>query len=54
MTDKLNEIRQNVERIGAIIEEEIYMNQNSRHLEFSIRDLDGYYLTITEFHNYEG
>lgn len=53
-TDKMNEIRQNAEKIGAAIAEEIHLNENSRYLEFSIRDLDGYYLTITDFHEYEG
>lgn len=53
-TDNMKEIRQNVEKIGATIEEDIRLNENSNHLEFSIRDLDGYYLTISELHEYEG
>ena len=47
-------IRQNVEKIGYSVEEDIHLNPNSRKKEFSLRDLDGYYLTITEFHKYDG
>lgn len=53
-THDLVKIRQNVERFGAILEEEIHQNPNSLRDEFSIRDLDGYYLIITAFHQYEG
>jgi predicted enzyme related to lactoylglutathione lyase len=53
-SENMNTIRQNVEKIGASIEEDIHLNPNSGKMEFSLRDPDGYYLTITEFHNYEG
>jgi hypothetical protein len=53
-TENMNVIRQNVEKIGGFIVEDIHLNPNSRKKEFSLRDLDGYYLTITEFHKYEG
>ena len=53
-TANMNVIRQNVERIGGSVEEDIRLNPNSTKMEFSIRDPDGYYLTITEFHKYEG
>lgn len=53
-TNNLEEIRQNIERMGYPIEEEIHLNPNSTKKEFSLRDIDGYYWTITEFHNYEG
>jgi len=53
-TENMNNIRQNVEKLGCSIEEEIHLNPNSRKKEFSIRDPDGYYLTISEFHKYEG
>lgn len=53
-TENMNEIRQNIEKIGATVEEEIHLNANSLRKKFSARDLDGYYLTITEIHNYEG
>jgi len=53
-TENMDIIRQNVEKIGGSIEEDIHINPNSTKKEFSLRDLDGYYLTITEFHKYEG
>ncbi len=53
-TENMNNLRQNVEKIGGAIEEDIHINPNSRKKEFSLRDPDGYYLTITEFHKYEG
>ncbi len=53
-TDNLEAIRQNIEKMGHSIEEDIHLNPNSRKEEFSLRDLDGYYWTITEFHKYEG
>src|SRR4030095_11919595 len=53
-TENMNAIRKNVERIGATIEEDVHLNSNSGKMEFSLRDPDGYYLTITEFHKYEG
>lgn len=53
-TDKLNRIRQKVEETGAAVEEDIHINPNSTKREFSLRDPDGYYLTITEYHAYEG
>jgi predicted enzyme related to lactoylglutathione lyase len=53
-TENMDVIRQNVEKIGGFIEEDIHLNPNSRKKEFSFRDPDGYYLTITEFHKYEG
>jgi len=53
-TENMNVIRQNVEKIGAYIEEDIHLNTNSTKKEFSLRDPDGYYLTITELHKYEG
>lgn len=53
-TENMNLIRQNVEKKGYPVEEEIHLNPNSKKMEFSLRDPDGYYLTITEFHKYEG
>ena len=53
-TDSMSAIRKNVEKIGVIVEEDIHLNPNSLKMEFSIRDPDGYFLTITEFHKYEG
>ena len=53
-TGNMDATRQNVEEIGIILEEDIHLNPNSLKKEFSLRDPDGYYLTITEFHKYEG
>lgn len=53
-TEHMHTIRQNAEKAGCLVEEDIHLNQNSTKLEFSLRDPDGYYLTVTEFHNYEG
>src|SRR5688572_18621900 len=53
-TDSMSATRKNVEKIGVIVEEDIHLNPNSLKMEFSIRDPDGYFLTITEFHKYEG
>ena len=53
-TDSMSAIRKNVEKIGVIVEEDIHLNPNSLKMEFSIRDPDGYFLTITDFHKYEG
>ncbi|MDY7394320.1 glyoxalase [Aureibaculum sp. 2210JD6-5] len=53
-TDNMEQIRENIKKMGSTIEEDIHLNPNSKKKEFSLRDLDGYYLTITEFHNYEG
>lgn len=53
-TDNMNTVRQNVKKMGFDIEEEVRLNPNSGKNEFSIRDPDGYYLTISEFHKYEG
>jgi predicted enzyme related to lactoylglutathione lyase len=52
--ENLNAIRQNAEKISCNIEEEIHQNPNSLKKEFSLRDPDGYYLTVTEYHEYEG
>ena len=53
-TENMDVILQNVEKTGASIEEGIHLNPNSKRKEFSLRDPDGYYLTVTEFHKYEG
>ena len=53
-TENMNAIRQNVEAMGYPVEEEIRVNPNSTRKEFSLRDLDGYYLMISEFHVYGG
>ena len=53
-TDNMNSVYDNALKAGCAIEEDIHLNPNSRKKEFSIRDPDGYFLTVTEFHKYEG
>ncbi len=53
-TENMNVIRENVEKMGGFIAEDTHLNPNSGKMEFSLRDPDGYYLTISEFHRYEG
>ena len=53
-TDNMNSVYDNALKAGCAIEEDIHLNPNSRRKEFSIRDPDGYFLTVTEFHKYEG
>jgi len=52
--ENMDEIRQNLKKIGHSVEKEIQLNPNSRKREFSLRDPDGYYVTISEFHKFEG
>ena len=52
--ENLNNIYQNALNAGCVIEEDINLNPNSLRKEFSFRDPDGYFLTVTEFHKYEG
>ena len=53
-TENMNAIRENVRAMGYPVEEDVQMNPNSRKMEFSLRDPDGYWLTVSEFHTYDG
>ena len=53
-TENMDSIRRNAEKANSVVEEDIHLSPTSLKREFSLRDLDGYYLTITEFHEYEG
>jgi hypothetical protein len=53
-TKNMNVIYQNAINAGCVIEEDIHLNSNSLRHEFSLRDPDGYFLTVSEFHKYEG
>jgi len=53
-TENIETIRKNADKAACKIEEEVHLNPNSLKKEFSFRDPDGYYLTVTEFHEYEG
>jgi len=53
-TNRYKEIYQNVRGMGFEIEEELHKNLRSGKMEFSLRDPDGYFIIITEYHEYEG
>lgn len=48
------QIRKRLGSINYNVEKEIALNTNSRRKEFSLKDPDGYYLIVSEFHTYEG
>lgn len=53
-TENIEQIRENLKAINYKIEREIELSSNSRRKEFSFRDLNEYYITIAEFHKYDG
>ena len=53
-TENIEQIRENVRDLDYDVETEIELSPNSRRKEFSFRDPNGYYITIAEFHKYEG
>ena len=53
-TKAMHQIRKNVSNFQDVVEEEIHLNPNSLQMEFSMRDPDGYYLIVSDFHKYEG
>lgn len=53
-TENMDDIYQNALKAGCMIAEDIHQNPNSLKNEFSLLDPDGYFLTVTEFHSYEG
>jgi len=53
-TENMDMIYQNAIKADCVIEEEVHLNPNSLRQEFSFRDPDAYFLTVTEFHKYEG
>lgn len=53
-TGNIYKIRQTIQNLGYSIEEDVHINPNSTKKEFSLTDPDGYYLIVTEFHEYEG
>lgn len=44
--DNLDRLWQNTKDLNAFIEEEPHLNKNSGRMEFSLRDLDDYYISI--------
>jgi len=53
-TQAILAIRANCDAIDHPVQSEIQLNPNSGKKEFSLRDPDGYYWTISEFHTYGG
>ena len=47
VVEDLDPIWENAQQLNTIIEEEPHLNKNSGRQEFSIRDLDNYYISIT-------
>ena len=52
-TADMQDIRQPVADMRVIVDQDVHLNPNSLKKEFSLRDPDGYYLTITEYHEYK-
>jgi len=53
-TENLELIREKLRSMDHKVEREIKLSPNSHRKEFSLRDPDGYYITIAEFHKYMG
>lgn len=53
-THDMDRIYQRAKESGTKIEKDIHMNTRPMKREFSMRDPDGYFLTISEFHKFEG
>jgi predicted enzyme related to lactoylglutathione lyase len=44
----LKQVLENAKKLGASIEQEIHYNENSLKNQFILRDLDGYYVMVSE------
>ena len=53
-TENIESIHKNIEALDWPVEKDIQLNPNSRRMEFSLRDPDGYYLTVSDYHRFEG
>ena len=53
-TNDMEAIRKRLDEVHGSIAEDIHLNPNSLRKEFSFRDPEGYFITVTEFHIYEG
>lgn len=47
--DELKKIFENAKALKANIEKEIHYNENSRRNQFVLRDLDNYYIIVSEY-----
>jgi len=50
----IEQVRENLRSIDHTVESEISVSPNSHKREFSFRDLDGYFITVAEYHTYKG
>lgn len=53
-SENMEQIRENLRSMNHEVEQEIQLSPNSGKREFSFRDPDDYYITIADFHKYEG
>lgn len=53
-TDNIGMVRERIEKMSYTLDEDTHINPNSTKLEFSLRDPDGYYIIVTEYHKYGG
>lgn len=53
-TPHWEEIYKSAKQLGWPLEEDIHVNPGPKKKEFSLRDPDGYFLTVSEYHEYEG
>jgi len=51
-TDKIEDMWAKVQALDLVILKALAVNENTQVREFSLRDLDGYYLTISENHDF--
>ena len=53
-TEEMEHIRRQAKKLNVEADREIHLNTNTNRREFALRDPDGYYLIVSEFHEYEG
>lgn len=51
-TNKIDEIWSKAQSLDLVILKDLAVNENSHVKEFSLRDTDGYYITIADQHNF--
>ena len=53
LVNELEPIWKNAKELNAIIESEPHLNKNSGRMEFSLKDLDNYYISVAFAENVE-
>lgn len=53
-TKNFEKVRLNLKKLDYQVEKDIHLSPNSGKKEFSFIDINGYYITIADFHTYEG